>query len=404
MRLGLTPTARSGKLPHGRCELVSEASVEKVEIAVRKLLLIAVLISAVPFVVCAEDTGLPEGWSSRTTVLPKTDNSRGSQVLVWVEKGWLLARRWTGDDDLEWQVVLARASDPAVPQIKLDEESKLLEVRYREYFIREGKSFGHLRIYRERKTDESPEWPALSLKGERQDILGLTDDVFSLDQWCWVACGRSSKYPDLSVRLQPTINMHRRGKASRGRLSAGQRWTTGGPTEMFYGDSQIQDEGDLFIATRMTLYQAERGLIGFELDDALEAERAPELAAREWLNGAAPVSLDKLEDQVVLLYFWADWCQASVDKLMQVEQLHTKFGDRGLVVIGIHSSERIARASQTVRNSKVSFPVMIDSGKTAERYRVGALPNCFVINKAGKVVWGYGMVAPYDGYIEKLLK
>jgi peroxiredoxin len=93
-----------------------------------------------------------------------------------------------------------------------------------------------------------------------------------------------------------------------------------------------------------------------------------------------------------------------LDNLPQIEQLHRKFADRGLVVLGIHSSERSASAGQSVKDRNISFPVMIDDGQTAKRYRVGALPNCFLIDKSGKVVWGFGMAPPTEGQIEKLLK
>src|SRR4029077_6815137 len=131
---------------------------------------------------------------------------------------------------------------------------------------------------------------------------------------------------------------------------------------------------------------------------------APALAANDWLGDSGPLSLDKLDGHVGLLYFWADWCQPSVKKLPQVEQLHRKFSDRDLVVIGIPSAERSDSASQSVKDNKVSFPVMIDDGQTAKRYRVGALPNCFLIDRSGKVVRGFAMAPPTDAQIEELLK
>lgn len=350
------------------------------------------------------------GWRWRTTIpaLKFEDKvvTRESRVSFWTEKGWLLVRRSTIDDDLEWQVVLARASDPAKPQIKVNNDTGGLEVRYREYFIREGNS-GRLRIYREHKAEDSPEWPKLSLESERRPLgsaacRAASIASFALEQWCWVECGPSPKSQDLWVRLQPTTN--RKGEASRGNALYGFSGGIDEPAEMFYGDSQVQDEGDLFIGTRTNVDEAERGLDGFQLDDALGAKNAPALAGNEWLNDADPLSLETLEGQVVLLYFWADWCEASVKRLPRIEQLHGKFSDRDLVVIGIHSAERSDSAGQSVQDNKVSFPVMIDNGETAKRYGVGALPNCFLIDKSGKVVWGFGMAPPTEEQIEQLLK
>src|SRR5436190_13962065 len=73
--------------------------------------------------------GLPEGWKWQSTI-PATESrgeaySRESRVRLWVEMGWLVVRRTTVDDDFEWQVVLARATDPQKPVITIDESGNL---------------------------------------------------------------------------------------------------------------------------------------------------------------------------------------------------------------------------------------------------------------------------------------
>lgn len=381
-------------------------------IGLAAMLAVGTILHPLPSIATAEEPtgGLRDGWKWRTTIPPlkfaDTVVTRECRVTMWVEKGWLLVRRATIDDDLEWQVVLARASDPAKPQIKRNEATGGMELRYREYFIREGVA-GRLRIYRELKTNDAPEWPALSLDGERRPLGSGSCPTaaigsFALDQWCWIESGRSAKHPDLWVRLQPTTN--RNGAASRGDALSGFYGTADGPAEMFYGDSQAQDEGDLFIGTRKSFDEADRGLDDLQQDLAFRARNATALTASEWLNDADALSLDKLEGRVVLLYFWADWCKASVSKLPRVEQLHNTFEGQGLVVIGIHSAERSDSAGRSMKDNNVSFPVMIDDGETAKRYRVGALPNCFLIGKGGRVVWGYGMAPPTDAVIEELLK
>src|SRR5205807_3171720 len=133
---------------------------------------------------------------------------------------------------------------------------------------------------RECKTEELPEWPVLTLDGQRQPLgrgscSTASISSFSLDQWCWVECGRSLKHPDLWIRLQPTTV--RKGEASRGNALNGFYAAVDAPTEMFYGDCQIQDEGDLLIATRTNFDAAERGLDGFGLPAALAGKDAPAL-------------------------------------------------------------------------------------------------------------------------------
>lgn len=352
--------------------------------------------------------GLRAGWKWRSIVPAEKRGDvvvrRECRVTLWTEDGWLIVRRSTIDDELEWQVVLARASDPVRPQVKVNDRSGAIDVSYRGYFIREG-GWRRLRVYRERKTRQSPAWPELSLEGERRPLgsgscAGVSLSACGLDQWCWVQSGPSDKHPDLWLRLQPTTD--RPGKASRGGGVHGFLGSLDGPAEMFYGDCDLQDEGDLFVATRTTPDQADQGLDEDEVQQALRTKRAPSLAAAEWLNTDDPPALDKLAGEMVLLYFWSDACPASVQKLKAVQRLHEKFDE--LVVIGILSARRTEEARRALREHEVSFPVMIDAGQLVKHYRVDALPNCFLIDKAGNVVWGFGMAPPSDVQVEELLK
>ncbi len=353
-------------------------------------------------------SGLRDGWKWRTRIpeLKYKDAvvERECHVTLSNENGWLVARRSTIDDDLEWQVVLARASDPAKPQITVNELSGAVEVRYRGYFIREN--WGRIRIYRERKTEDLSAWPQLALAGERRSLgegscQATTIRSYALNQWCWIECGPRQR-ADVWLKLQPTTN--RAGEASRGNALSGFIGSADGPAEMFYGDSQVQDEGDLLVGNHKRIDEVERGLDEFALDRAFRTKAAPALDAQSWLNEADPIALEKLQGRVVLLCFWSESCESSVKKLQQIEALHRRFKDRDFVIIGIHSADRGDKPVQPSSDNMVTFPIMVDSGETAKRYGVDALPCFFLIDKSGRVVWGYGMAPPSDNRIEKLLE
>jgi peroxiredoxin len=369
-----------------------------------------VVVAGLRSVADEQPAGLKKGWKSRTRI-PAVKVSdvvffRESRVTIWEEQGWLVVRRATIDDDLEWQVVLARSSDPARPEIDVQEATGSIEVRYRGYFIRESRD-GKLRIFRERKTEKSPDWPLLKLEGERGDFGGSGGsdaylEFLGLDQWCWLQSGGREKRPDLWIRLQPVTQ--RKGEASRGNAIFGVTSGAGGPVEMFYGDCQAQDEGDLFIGNRVTLDDADLGLEDSLLHDALGTDTAPALAGDEWHNTEDALSLAQLEGKVVLLHFWATWCDASTKNLSRLEELHKEFGERGLVIIGIHSARRSDDAGRFLKEREFSLPIVIDNGQTAKQYRIGAWPAYFLIDKSGKVAWGFGMAPPTSEQIEKLLK
>ncbi|HTI49301.1 MAG TPA: TlpA disulfide reductase family protein [Planctomycetaceae bacterium] len=335
-------------------------------------------------------------------------------MKLWNEKGWLIVRRNTPDGNLDWQIVLARATDPRKPEIKVDESWGTIEIRYREYFIREA-PFGRLRVLRERKTNESPAWPLVEFENRPRSLATMGRANFSiweLDYWCWVESGPTKERPDVWIRLRPATK--RTIDFSRTRGDFRPSMALGGPFEISYGDSELQDEGDLLIAFRATMDLAERGLTDASLAEWLKTESAPAITAPEWLNAAKPPTPDELKDQVVLLSFWSASCPMSVKTLVRLESLHKKYGPQGLVVISVYAAEKSDHVAEALKENGATFPTAIETGaldfsnrvpgETARRYHVDVLPACFLIDKQGKVVRGYGTAPPTDAQIEALLK
>jgi thiol-disulfide isomerase/thioredoxin len=137
----------------------------------------------------------------------------------------------------------------------------------------------------------------------------------------------------------------------------------------------------------------------------LVGRTAPALDAGACFN-APPggLALEGLKGKVVLLDFWGKWCGPCVQKLPGVEEFYQKYKDRGLVVVGVHSADRSDMLDEFLREKKVSFQVVIDRGETAARYRVDTWPTYFLIDKAGRVAWGFEHDAPSASRIEALLK
>ena len=135
----------------------------------------------------------------------------------------------------------------------------------------------------------------------------------------------------------------------------------------------------------------------------LSGKSAPGLEGSEWFNAKSPLKLEEMKGKVVLLDFWGQWCGPCVAKLPEVETLHAKFKDRGLVVIGVHSNQDSEKLDEFLKEKKVTFPVMIDRGESAERYLVDAWPRYYLLNKSGEVVWGGAHEPPSAAQIEDIL-
>lgn len=378
-----------------------------------------------------DEPGLPADWKFQARIPQATGMAgqvfgREGRVRLWVDMGWLIVRRTTAEDDFEWQVVLARASDPQKPEVKTDRSGNV-DIRYRQFFIRES-SAGRFRILREAKTADSPAWPMCDDQGPVEGGSGRFTS-WHADGWKFVRvcpsfvwqANQKFEPSDVWFRFQPANWADRL-------VSKNERWRQGGNANVRSGpddslelvsrnDSSylkfdtVSLEDDLIVGSRVTLDQAARGVTGKLLQDCLLTTDAQAIDARSWLNSPEPIAVEKLPGKVVLLVFWSAKCRRSVAQLAQVEALQQKYAERGLVAIGVHPPDGSENVAGLLKERGVTFPVAIDAaaafrpytGETATRYGARSDPAYFLIDKTGKIDLGLGMEPPTDAEIERLL-
>lgn len=121
------------------------------------------------------------------------------------------------------------------------------------------------------------------------------------------------------------------------------------------------------------------------------------------------VSLAGLRGRVILLNFWATWCQECRLEMPVFERLHRDFAEQGLTVIGINVREERRTIQRYAEELGLTFPFILDTrGKITASYGVVGLPTTFLIGRDGRPValaigprpWG---AAPARAIIQTLL-
>ena len=73
-----------------------------------------------------------------------------------------------------------------------------------------------------------------------------------------------------------------------------------------------------------------------------------------------------------------------------LNEMHSRFGNQGLVVIGVNVDAERADAERFLRDVPVSFDVVYDaSGTLATQFGVQGMPSSFVFDRDGKLVGRY---------------
>ena len=99
------------------------------------------------------------------------------------------------------------------------------------------------------------------------------------------------------------------------------------------------------------------------------------------------ISLVSLRSKVVLLNFWATWCQECRPEMPMFERLHREFAAQGLSVVGINAREGTHSIRGYAKELRLTFPLVLDpKGEINAVYGVIGLPATFLIGRDGRAV------------------
>lgn len=100
------------------------------------------------------------------------------------------------------------------------------------------------------------------------------------------------------------------------------------------------------------------------------------------------VRLKDLRGQLVLLNFFATWCDPCREEMPGMERLFRAYQDKGFRVVAVNLQESAKTVRPFVERLTLSFPIALDdSGKISREYGVRALPVTFLIGRDGNIVW-----------------
>ncbi|MBN2292494.1 MAG: TlpA family protein disulfide reductase [Pirellulales bacterium] len=119
-----------------------------------------------------------------------------------------------------------------------------------------------------------------------------------------------------------------------------------------------------------------------------------------------PYDLAQKKGKVVLVQYWATWCQPCVVEIANVLKNYELYHDRGFDVIGISIDEDKAALEDFLKKDKLPWPVLLDSEakeSNAMRYGVTGVPQLILVDKQGKVVTLNARGPKLGEELEKLL-
>jgi peroxiredoxin len=113
-----------------------------------------------------------------------------------------------------------------------------------------------------------------------------------------------------------------------------------------------------------------------------KGQRAPEFSLPA-LQGST-VALSSMRGKVVLIDFWAQWCEPCKKELPQLDKLAKEYAGKGVVIVAVNIDKQRDNAARMVKQLGVSLPVLLDpAGSVAGTYDLPKMPTSFVVDKKG---------------------
>lgn len=103
-----------------------------------------------------------------------------------------------------------------------------------------------------------------------------------------------------------------------------------------------------------------------------------------------PVSLESFRGRVLILDFFATWCQPCRFSIPHLVEMNKKYNKQGLQVLGLSVDEQGERTvSAFISDQHINYPVALAGDALLADYGVRAVPVMYLIDKKGNVAEVY---------------
>lgn len=98
------------------------------------------------------------------------------------------------------------------------------------------------------------------------------------------------------------------------------------------------------------------------------------------------VTLENYRGRVLVLDFFASWCQPCRESIPHLVEMNRKYGQKGLFVLGMSADEDGVRAVKAFADKhRITYPIAMAEESTLTDFGVRSVPVMFVIDKKGQV-------------------
>ena len=127
------------------------------------------------------------------------------------------------------------------------------------------------------------------------------------------------------------------------------------------------------------------GLASNDPDQDVAGKSAPELELPRLFGGGVG-SLADYRGQVVVLNFWASWCEPCREESPLLQRWHERMEPRRGTVLGVDVLDLTGDARDFIDEYELTYPMLRDGeGDSREGFGILGFPETFVIDREGRI-------------------
>lgn len=138
--------------------------------------------------------------------------------------------------------------------------------------------------------------------------------------------------------------------------------------------------------------------------------QTPETPPLELLDlSGQPHNISDYQGKVVLVNFWASWCQPCLMEMPSMQRLHDEMRGRPFSILAVDIEESKSKVWRFKKLLNISFTTLLDSkGSVARDWGIQIYPTSFLIDSEGRIRYGVQGALEWDSeevkqLIEKLM-
>jgi thiol-disulfide isomerase/thioredoxin len=99
-----------------------------------------------------------------------------------------------------------------------------------------------------------------------------------------------------------------------------------------------------------------------------------------------PFTLGQLRGKVVIVNFWATWCEPCVEEMPSMQKLRTHLAGQPFEIVAVNHQEGEARIRSFLKKVPLEFTIVRDTdGAVTRAWKARIFPSSYVVDGEGKI-------------------